>query len=96
MTNFLKHTASVSLGLTLLTFMSHPVQAGTRPCPTCGAGTRPQTATPPLTFQFPSSTVVGGSFTYSPAPIPSPVPTPPAVRPPVNPIVRFQVAKPRT
>ena len=97
MTHLFKHTLGASIGLTLLALTAHAAQAGTRPCLSCGSGSRPQSTTPPATFSFPSPT--GGatsSFSYTPAAPTAPTATP-APRPTINPanIVRLQIARPR-
>lgn len=43
MANIFSKTVQMSLGLALVVFVAQAAEAGTKPCPSCGAGTRPST-----------------------------------------------------
>lgn len=43
MANIFSKTVQMSLGLALVVFVAQAAEAGTKPCPSCGAGTRPVT-----------------------------------------------------
>lgn len=66
MANIFSKTVQMSLGLALVVFAAQAAEAGTKPCPSCGAGTRPTTTPggtpntrPTLSFPLPG----GGTFT---------------------------------
>ena len=64
MVKILKNTVGVSVGLTLLALTAHVAQAGTKPCPSCGGGSRPAGQTPPPNFVVPLPN--GGTFVFTP------------------------------
>lgn len=67
MANIFSKTVQMSLGLALVVFVAQAAEAGTKPCPSCGAGSRPNknpvtgapNTRPTLSFPLPN----GGTFT---------------------------------
>lgn len=62
MTNAFKQVTQLALGVAFVALAAQTAEAGTKPCPSCGAGKRPagQVVPPNLKFPLPN----GGTFTF--------------------------------
>ena len=99
MANIFSKTVQMSLGLALVVFVAQAAEAGTKPCPSCGAGTRPSTGPggganirPTAVFRLPN----GSTFTLPGRPASTSAASTSAARATGGPVLGASVVTSRT